>query len=180
MDKKSLNENEWLQAFNEFTTAESRQPPQALSDRILQQTQKKLNPKAGVIFSKLLLVHTFVGTLSLAVCDQFGITPFQTGFSLSDYFMAYGHGVCMIMCGFIFIGLSVATSYLFLNPDEFRQMKRKSPQHLLLLIFISFVTLKLFGAEVTWGLASLWFLGAFIGGILPVISLPILRLQSQY
>ncbi len=180
MDKKLEHENQWLQAFHEFTTLEKVQPPQFLSDKILKQTHERLNPRASIIFSKLLIVHTLVGTLSLAVCDQFGVTPFRTGFSLSHYFMTFGHGFCMVLCGFLFIGLSVMTSWLFLNPDEFRLMKKRSPQHLLLLIALSFVTLKFFGAEVTWGFASLWFLGAFIGGLLPLIGLPKLLVQAEH
>jgi len=179
MDIKSGQDKLWLKDFREFTNLEPIQPPHFLSDKILLKTQKKLCPQASVIFSKLLLVHTFVGTLSLAVCDQFGVTPFSTGFSLSHYFMSLGHGFCMVLCGFLFIGLSVISSWLFLSSDEFRLMRRKSPQHLLLLIVMSFLTLKFFGAEVTWGFASLWFLGAFIGGLLPLVGLTRMLAQAR-
>lgn len=75
--KSKMTEKEWLNEFNEFVSAEEVPVPEALSQRILLRTEKLMNPSPWLVFFKLLGIHTVFGTLSLSICNQFGLNPFD-------------------------------------------------------------------------------------------------------
>ncbi|MCB0392920.1 MAG: hypothetical protein KDD25_00080, partial [Bdellovibrionales bacterium] len=100
--KNKNSEKEWLNDFNEFVNSEGVEVPSGVTDRLFLKVRSDLNPSSWLVFFKLLGIHTVVGTLSLAICNQFDLNPFRTGFSLSDYFMKFGHSTCMFLCGLIF------------------------------------------------------------------------------
>ena len=113
----NITEKEWIEDFQEFVRSESVPVPESVSKAILSRISKDLNPSPWIIFIKLLGIHAVVGTLSLAICNQFGINPFSTEFSLSDYFMKFGHSTCMFLCGVLFVGSSLFVSNSLLRPE---------------------------------------------------------------
>jgi len=166
-----ISEKDWLNDFNEFASIESNAVPKEITDQILKTTHNALNPSAWIILFKLLGIHSVVGTLSLGLCNQFGINPFHTNFSLSNYFMEISHSFCMTMCGILFISLSIIFASLIFRQEEFRVLYKNS---LLLTFTLSSFSLGIFillGAEISLSIGLLWFFGAMFGGILSAFTI---------
>lgn len=160
-----ITEKEWLEDFKNFVSSEGAAVPQDVSRKILRQIHAEMNPSPWIVFFKLFGVHLVVGTLSLAICNQFGLNPFHTGFSLSEYFMKFGHSACMFLCGVLFIGLTISLCQIFLNRDEFRTLARNAFLQVFGLAVFSLVAFIGFGAEIVLSIGLLWFMGAMIGGV---------------
>ncbi len=158
-------ENELLQDFRDFVKSDSLVPPD-LTAKILDCVRRDLTPSSLYVFTKLFAVHLFVGTLSLAVCDQFGVNPFNTTFSLTNYFMKFGHNFCMTLCGFLFLGLSTVFSKVVLNTNEFIVLKNNTFIQVFFLSILSLIFFLLLGAKMVISAAAFWLLGAVLGGIL--------------
>lgn len=164
---KNQNQSEWLQDYNQFLSFEQTRVPEDLSHQVLKKMDSLLHPKAVAIFAKISGLHLIVGFLSMAVCHQFGMNPFETSFSLADVFMRWGgHGVCMIFCGFLFMGLSLAIAGGFLSIEEIQALRRTEFPQALGLSIISLSLFFLAGAEMAVTFTGLWLLGALIGGFL--------------
>lgn len=164
-------EKKWINDFNEFTSVEPVEVPDFVSNKILQKTHKAMHPPALKVFFKLLGVHSVFGTASLLICDQFGLSPFNTSLSLSEYFMTFGHSVCMFMCGLLFLGFSLVSTYVLLTDEEFKVLKNNLIIQIVSLSILSLSVLVALGAEVSLSIGLLWLLGAFIGGVMPVLTL---------
>jgi hypothetical protein len=160
-----FTEKEWLEDFKEFVQADGVSVPTEVSENILKRVRADLNPSAWMVFVKLLGIHLVVGTLSLAICSQFGLNPFHTSFSLSEYFMKFGHSTCMVLCGVLFIGLTIMLGQLFLRREELLVLSRNAPLQVFGLSVLSMAGFIGFGAEVVLGIGILWFIGAMIGGV---------------
>lgn len=160
-----FTEKEWLEDFKEFVQADGVPVPMDVSEKILNRVRTDLNPSPWLVFAKLLGIHLVVGTLSLAICNQFGLNPFRTGFSLSNYFMKFGHSTCMVFCGVLFIGLTIILGQLFLRSEELLVLSRNAPLQVFGLTVLSMASFIAFGAEVVLGIGVLWFIGAMIGGV---------------
>lgn len=157
--------NEWLKDYEDFLNNDT-QPSTELTQRVVGKIQKLLNPSQFVVFAKILGIHILIGTLSLAICNQFGLNPFNTEFSLSDWFMKMGgHNICMVFCGIFFISLSVLASGILLTLEEVAALRRHEFLQTLTLGVVSLGFLILFGAEVALGIGLLWLAGACLGGI---------------
>lgn len=162
---RRISEKEWVEEFRDFVSSEGAPVPEELSRSILQRIHAELNPSPWTVFTKLFGIHIVVGTLSLAICDQFGLSPFDTGFSLANYFMRFGHSACMMLCGVLFIGLTVILSRAFLKVDEFRVLSRNAVLQVFGLSIFSLVLFIAFGAQIAAGIGILWLLGAMLGGV---------------
>lgn len=164
--KNKMTEKEWLEDFKDFVSGgEGSSVPESLSAQILQCIHKALNPSPWLVFFKLLGVHAVVGTLSLAICDQFGISPFNTGFSLAEYFMKFGHSVCMTLCGFLFISLSIVLGWIVLQREEMVVLKKNVFVQVPVLSALSLGVFMLLGAEIAFSIALFWLFGAVVGGL---------------
>lgn len=163
-----FTEKKWLEDFKDFVQADGVPVPKDVSENILKRVRADLNPSAWIVFSKLLGIHLVVGTLSLAICNQFGLNPFHTNFSLSEYFMKFGHSTCMVLCGVLFIGFTIMLGQLFLRREELYVLSRNAPLQVFGLSVLSMAGFIGFGAEVVLGIGILWFIGAMIGGIATV------------
>lgn len=155
---------EWIEDFQEFVQSEGTPVPENISKAIFDRVHRDLNPSAWLLFAKLLGVHSVVGTLSLAICNQFGINPFQTNFSLSDYFMKFGHSTCMLLCGVLFVGSSILLSRMLIRPEEIRVLRKNAWLEVFGLSMISLGVFAALGAEITLAVGILWFVGAMLGG----------------
>ncbi|GIL18702.1 MAG: hypothetical protein BroJett040_24530 [Oligoflexia bacterium] len=156
-------ESHLLNEFHDFANGpQDLSLPIEVQNQILKQVQTALAPSPTQVFFKLAAIHSIIGTLSLGICDQFGMNPFQTGFSLSNYFMKFGHSFCMAMCGFLFVGASILAGTYILNPAE-RFVLRS---HLFLQSFsLSMISLGIFlalGAEIPLVIGFLWIVGGLI------------------
>lgn len=164
-----ITEREWLEDFSDFVSSEGASVPDNVSQNILSYVHRELNPSAWYVFAKLMGIHSVVGTLSLSICEQFGMSPFSTGISLAEYFMRFGHSVCMALCGFLFVGLSVAIAFFMLKPEEFSVLKKNSWIQIPSISLLSLAIFIGFGAEIVFGIGFLWFIGAMLGGFTPIL-----------
>ena len=160
-----MSEKDWVEDFREFVDSRGEPVPEELSRGILRRVRLDLSPSAWIVFFKMLGIHAVVGTLSLALCDQFGLNPFRTGFSLSNYFMKFGHSACMVLCGVLFIGLSVLLGSILLRREEVRVLSRNAPLQVFGLGVLSLAAFLGFGAEIVLGIGLLWLGGAMLGGV---------------
>ena len=163
------SENEWLKDFKDFVDAKDTVVPKEISQKILQRVHSALNPAPRMVFAKVLGIHSVVSTLSLSVCNQFGMNPFHTGFSLSDFFMKFGHSACMTICGFLFVGLSIGFARILLKPEEFLVLRKNYFIQVFVLSLLSLATFIAFGAEILVGIGLLWVAGALLGGLVPIL-----------
>lgn len=160
-----ISEKEWINDFQEFVKSEGSAVPEEVTNAILSKVRKDLNPSAWIVFSKLLGIHLVVGTLSLGICNQFGLNPFQTNFSLSDYFMKFGNSTCMFLCGVIFLSLTISLSRFLLWPEEFRIVKKTAGLQIFALSMISLGIFAAVGAELVFSFTLLWLAGSMLGGL---------------
>lgn len=162
----------WLQEYQEFIGSDQQPVPAEQTSAVLKNAGNLLNPNALKVFFKILGIHLITGSLSLAVCHQFGLNPFNTGYSLADWFMSVGgHHFCMLGCGLTFVSLSLLLSGYFLTLEEIAALKRTDMLQNLSLGLISLGIFISFGAEMALGIASLWLLGALIGGFIATTAI---------
>lgn len=154
--------------FLNFVKTDHSLAPEELNNKIKSSIASKLKWEPTLLFTKLIFIHIIIGTLSLSICDQFGLDPFNTSFSLSNYFMHWGHTVCMVLCGALFLSFSIIFSTFFTNASEQYLLKKYVSIHMLGLTLISIFLFFILGAEVTLTLALLWSAGAIAGGMLSV------------
>lgn len=166
MNNKNIK---WLLDYEEFLNAENTAVPENVNHKILAKLKKLVNPSAFTVFYKVLGIHTVVSFLSLSICHQFGLNPFNTETSLSDWMMQTGgHHACMVGCGILFVGLSLFLAGYFLSLEEVAALKRTQVLQTLSLGVISLSFLIGVGAQVALTIGILWFVGAMIGGLLAV------------
>lgn len=167
---------QWMKEYSEFLENPEVEVPQDLSEKILGNIHQLLNPSAWIVFAKLLSIHTVVGFLSLGICHQFGMNPFGTNRSISDWFMEmWGHNVCMVGCGIIFVSFSIFAAGFFLTIEEIRALKRTEFLQTLSLGITSLIVFAVFGSGVALTIAGLWLFGAMIGGYLATETVVKLR-----
>jgi hypothetical protein len=155
--------NEWLTELTEFSKVKVDfvAVPPALQVSL----RKRLFPNPGLVFSKVLAVHALVGYFSLAICDQFGLNPFQTQQTLTLWFMKIaGHNFCMLLCGTFFMMTTYILSNLVLSLEEIEAIKRHEWLQTGIMGLISLTAFYFFGAELVGAFVLMWILGAFIGG----------------
>lgn len=155
----------WQKEFLEFSSVEQSEVPNS----ILENVRKRLFPNPWMVFAKVLGIHAVVGTLSLAICAQFGLNPFQTGGSLAQWFMQFGgHEICMVGCGLFFMSATYLVANGILSFEELETVRRFEWLQLGVTGLFSLAAFHFFGAELVVTFAILWLLGAFIGGFLSI------------
>ena len=162
---KNFDQKEWLNHYEDFVNAEVSEVPEELNDVVNLKIKKLLNPNAIMVFLKILGIHVGVGFLSLSVCHQFGINPFNTEKSLAELMMRVGgHNFYMFGCGVLFVSLSLLAAGYFLTTEEVSALKRTELIQSLVLGMISLGLFAAFGAELAVGIAAIWLIGGLIGG----------------
>lgn len=161
------NHKEWLKEFTEFSNINSDQvqvPQSAFA-----QIKSRLFPSPWIVFGKVTSIHAVVGFVSLAVCNQFGLNPFQTQQSLTDWFMKIaGHNFCMVLCGLFFMATTYLLANLFLTLEELESIKRYEWLHIGVIGLASLAAFYFFGGELITAFVLLWIVGALIGGLLSI------------
>ncbi|QQR81264.1 MAG: hypothetical protein IPJ69_03760 [Deltaproteobacteria bacterium] len=168
------DEKNWQTEFQEFLESQANcsEVPKTLFEKV----KNRIFPNPWVVFGKVMLIHAIFGLLSLSVCNQFGLNPFGTDFSLSHWFMKMGgHELCMSLCGVTFMASTYAFSNVFLTLEELESVRRHEWLQTGIFSLISLAAFYFFGAQLVATVTFLWLLGAFIGGILSVESSYYLR-----
>jgi hypothetical protein len=157
--------NEWLSELVEFSKLSPSKAPAGLLPKL----KTQLFPSPFVVFGKIATLHGVVGFLSLAICDQFGLNPFNTNQSLTAWFMSLGsHNVCMVLCGMFFMATTYLLANLFLRFEELESIKRNERLQLCVICLTSLAIFAFFGANLGASIVALWLFGAFGGGLLSI------------
>ncbi len=166
---KNDNEQNWLKEFAEFSSPEIAQTK--VAPALFQKVKDRLFPSPWKVFAKVVALHTVVGLLSLAICNQFGLNPFQTQQSLTDWFMKIaGHQFCMFFCGVFFMTTTYLLANFFLNLEELESIRRHQWLQTGIIGLVSLAAFYFFGAEFVAILVILWSIGALLGGFLAIES----------
>ncbi|MBY0316279.1 MAG: hypothetical protein K2Q26_12205 [Bdellovibrionales bacterium] len=158
------NKTDWEKDFSEFLLTEPVEVPERLTNSILEKIHRELNPSAWKVFSKVSLIHFAVGFVTLLFCPQFGIS-ITSQLGVMPYLMQFGHEVCMLGCGAIFVGFSLFTASFSLKAEEIRVLKNNAFLQMLLLTTLSIGFFIAIGGEIVITLGLIWMAGAIIGGI---------------
>lgn len=171
--KEKLDPKEWADEFKSFLNAPEVRPPQHLKKAIFEYIHNDLNPSIWRVFSKLGGIHVFVGSLSLLICEQFGM---GRGSAIMDAFMGYGPTVCMAFCGALFLGLTSLIAGFVLSNSELVKIRRTGYSPIAILGVVSLIVFFCFGASIALNFALAWLVGAVAAGaIVTEISLRIKR-----
>lgn len=161
------NKNEWLNEYQEFMDSDAVSVPSEINTATVFKIKKLLNPSAVLVFLKILAIHIVVGFLSLSVCHQFGMNPFNTERSLDGFMMRVGgHQLCMFVCGVVFVSLSLFAAGYFLTIEEVKALKRTEFLQVFVLGVISLSLFAAFGVELVISIAVIWLFGALLGGFI--------------
>lgn len=162
-DKKE----DWLKEFTEFSNIKSEQVQ--VPAAALESLKKRLFPSPWMVFGKVTAIHAVIGFCSLAICNQFGLNPFQTQQSLTNWFMKIaGHNLCMLLCGVFFMATTYVLANIFLNLEEMESIRRYEWLQTGIMGLISLAAFYFFGAELVGTFALVWFVGGLIGGLLSI------------
>ncbi len=156
-----------VQEFQEFSKID----PQAVKvpETLLKSLKGRLFPNPWKVFFKISGIHAVVGFLSLGLCNQFGLNPFNTNHSLSDWFMqTAGHSVCMVFCGVFFVATTYLLANLILSVEELNAIRKFKGLQVGLLSIGSLAAFYFFGGQMVLSFTLFWMLGAFLGGFATV------------
>ena len=155
---------QWAREYQEFLAAEPVSPPEALSESIISRVRRDLNPSAWLVFSKLTLVHVFVGTVTLLFCPQFGFSP-SGGMGLMALFMKFGEEACMLGCGAVFMSGSALMAAIVLRPEQVRVIRKTRFLQISSLALLSMAVFVCAGAGLLISMGLFWVLGSVLGGL---------------
>lgn len=157
-----INKEKWISEYMEFINSDSN--IHSISPEVFKNLKKKLFPNPWLVFGKTLTLHSIVGFLSLGICNQFGLNPFNTEKSLMNWFMQVGgHNFCMVACGIFFMTTTYLLANFVLNLEEIETIRRYEWLQTGILGLISIAAFYFFGAELVATFTVLWILGAFVG-----------------
>lgn len=165
-----MNKNDgknWLKEYAEFTNADI--TGVTVPAGVFENLRKRIFPSPWKVFGKVFSIHVVVGFLSLGICHQFGLNPFQTEYSLMNFFMKFGgHSFCMVLCGVLFMTTSLWLANFFLALEELEAIRRYQWLQLGVISLASLAAFYFFGAEMVATFVGLWIVGAFVGGFLAI------------
>jgi hypothetical protein len=168
----SEQKNNRLNEYQDFLNQDMASVPNELKVNVFTKVKRLLKPNAWLVFLKLLGIHAVTGYLSLSVCHQFGINPFNTDSSLADWFMKIGgHNICMLGCGITFVSVSILTAGYLFTTEEVRAIKQNDLLQNLSLGIISLGVFAAFGAELALSMAGLWLVGSLAGGLVSMAAI---------
>ena len=70
--------NEWLKDYQDFIEAGKTNVPKEVNESVFSKIKSLLRPSALMVFLKILTIHLVAGVVSLSICHQFGLNPFNT------------------------------------------------------------------------------------------------------
>ncbi|MBI3295936.1 MAG: hypothetical protein HYZ71_14515 [Deltaproteobacteria bacterium] len=151
--------------FQFFLQAPEEAPSLAVSETVQRLVYQAIYPSVWRVFGKLVRIHIFSGAVTLFFCPQFGVGPIG-GMGLMHLFARWGHSVCSLLCGGLFLGITSLMARFLLNRDELRVARRAALWQMTLLVTLSIAVLMLIGTATgslalpTLGHLTLWGLGA--------------------
>jgi hypothetical protein len=173
------DKEQWLKEFTEFSEIDVKNVE--VPEGVFKNLRARLFPNPWAVFGKIAALHVVVGFFSLAVCNQFGLNPFQTAQGLTDWFMRVaGHNLCMLLCGTFFISATYLLANFLLTIEELEAVRRYEWLQTGIIGLVSLAAFYFFGAELAATFAILWLIGALLGGLLSIEGSYRLRRQLAW
>lgn len=148
--------------YNDFLQARE-VTPSSLDKNVLNYVKSDLNPEHKAVFFKLTLIHGFIGLITMLFCPQFNFS-LTNNFDLFHYFhMNFGHQVCMMICGCIFLGTGSIFATYILSQGEINKIKSSRILYFTALSILAVSLFMLFGAKIYLNLVFFWLLGSVFG-----------------
>ncbi len=161
-DKNLLKKE--FQEFSEIEAVAVKVP-----ESLFRSVKNRLFPSPWKVFLKISGIHALVGFLSLGLCNQFGLNPFNMNHSLSDWFMqTAGHSVCMVFCGVFFVATTYLLANLILSVEELNAIRKVQALQVGILSLGSLAAFYFFGGQMVLSFTLFWMLGAVLGGLMTI------------
>jgi len=152
--------------FKDFIISENSTPTHETNQIILNYVKNDLNPQHKKIFFKLLFLQGVIGLITMTFCPQFSLS-LTNSYDLFHFFHhSFGHYICMIICGSIFIGSGALVATFILSGPEIKKIRSSSFLYYCSFSGIAVLSFMVLGAQVYLDLAGLWFIGASLSGVL--------------
>ena len=150
--------------YNDFLQ-ESKQTTSNLDKSVLEMVHQDLNPSHKIVFFKLTSIQGFIGFITMLFCPQFNLS-LTNNFDLFHYFhKTFGHSICMMICGSIFLGSGAVFATYILSQGEVNKIRNSRLLYYMGLSILAISGFMLFGAELYLNLVAFWLMGAIGGGI---------------
>ncbi|EQC42963.1 hypothetical protein M899_0854 [Bacteriovorax sp. BSW11_IV] len=144
---------------------ESHKTPEHLDSKVMTLISNELQVSHSVVFSKILGVQGFIGILTMLFCPQFEMS-LTNNYDLFHFFhRTFGHSVCMIICGSIFLGSGAFVAGLVLNSAERKHILNSKYLYALSLSAAALSGMYLVGAQFYLNSVIYWTIGALISQI---------------
>lgn len=153
------------QDFKDFLQGETKSPDK-LDYLIMSKIEAELNPSKQKVFIKLCTIQAFIGLLTMLFCPQFNLS-LTNNYDLFHFFHTnFGHAICMILCGSIFLGTGAIFASYILSKTELKIIKNSSFLYYSALSILAITCFLILGAEVYLDLVLYWMTGATLTGFL--------------
>ena len=144
-------------------------PPQDISKNILNRVRKDLSVTSFGVFKKISLLHLIAGGVTLIFCPQFGIGPIGGGGGATSFVMTYGHLVCGLFCGSVFLGSGSLVTFFVLSCEELWVLDRNKMWQFPILVGSLLAVLMLVGKILqtsppmySFGFITFWIIAALL------------------
>jgi uncharacterized protein YneF (UPF0154 family) len=150
--------------FEEFSKASRPGPKAALSQAILERVRSDLEPSVSLVFTKLLLVQSIVGVMTMLFCPQFNLS-LTNNYDLFHFFHRnFGQTICMAICGGIFVGSGAVIGSFLLRKTEMNQVAKRPLLYYFALASVFLSAFMLLGVDVYLEAALAWVAGSWLIG----------------
>ncbi len=152
--------------YKDFIEAKDQNPPNELDALILGNIRKNMNPSSKIILLKLITIQAFISTLTLLFCPQFNFSLTNSYAIFHTIHSTFGHHLCMIVCGSIFLGSGALFAGIILNRYELKTIGHSHPLYFTAATGLAVSIFLFFGANLYLDMAALWASGAIISSVL--------------
>jgi hypothetical protein len=150
--------------FDEFLRSGGRTPQKDVSQAILDRVRSDLEPPVSLVFTKLLLVQSIVGVMTLLFCPQFNLS-ITNNYDLFHFFHRnFGQTICMAICGGIFVGSGAVIGSFILRKTEMNLVARRPLLYYFALVSIFLSAFMVVGVDVYLEAALAWMAGSWLIG----------------
>lgn len=166
--------------YQDFCLPSEADVPSPLANRVKKNILSVLNPSGMHVFFKLMGIHLLCSIVTLMLCPQFGVTslPALKSLWLVLWLSHLGSFACTMICGGLYLGVSIFTAVLVFSREEYKKLRQLLPLQVLVLILVSLGFFMMMRAVIVLEFALVWSLGAFLGARI-FIELA-LRLRQSY
>ena len=145
-------------------------PSKKILVSLMNRVQKDFTVSLPLFFLKLLSLHFVSSLFVLSLCNQWGL-KINSGIDLMHVFMVFGATGCQLLCGGLYLGISLSSILIILPRHEVFLLKKNLRLTLASYILLSTGVLSLMGTQDSLELMTAWMIGAFVFGALSFLLL---------